>query len=163
AAPAIPPPAADSSGLAVAEVLDKYLDWCRLHRAAKTHGWYRDHLQSFLDHLKEIGGLPAEQLKPFHVVAWADAHPHWSPTTRRGAIVAVQRTYNWAEEMGYIASNPIKRIRKPLTKRRDNPITPEDFAVILASYPEGDPFHDVLEFAWETGARPQEIRQVEGR
>src|SRR5262249_53157348 len=102
AAPAIPPPAADSSGLAVAEVLDKYLDWCRLHRAAKTHGWYRDHLQSFLDHLKEIGRLPAEQLKPFHVVEWADAHPDWSTTTRRGAIVAVQRTYNWAEEMGYI-------------------------------------------------------------
>jgi integrase len=149
-------------GLAVAEVLDKYLDWCRIHRAAKTHGWYRDHLQSFLDDLQAMGRLPAEQLKPFHVVEWADSHTDWSTSTRRGAILAVQRAYNWAEEMGHVAASPIKRIKKPSAGRRDNPITPEDFAVIV-SHIKDQPFRDLLTFAWETGCRPQEARHIEPR
>ena len=124
-----------SSGLAVAEVLDKYLDWCRKHRSARTHGWYHDHLQNFVDHLGDNARLPALALRPFHVVEWADAHHNWSTTTRRGAIIAVQRAYNWAEEMGHIDASPVKKIKKPQAKRRENPISPDEFQTILARFP----------------------------
>lgn len=80
------------SGPALAEILDRYLDWCQKYRAARTYEWYRDHLQSFLDSLPD--GLAVGGLKPFHVVEWADKRPDWSPTYRRGAIIAVQRPFN---------------------------------------------------------------------
>src|SRR5262249_15638661 len=86
-----------------------------------------------------------------------------SPTSRRGAIVAVQRPFNWAEEMGHIAASPVKKIEKPQPRRRDNPITPEDFNAIIARYKDNDPFRDLLEFAWHSGCRPQEARAIEPR
>jgi integrase len=155
-------PARTASGLSVPELLDKFLDWTQKHKAKRTYEWYRDHLQSFLDHL---GSRPiaAADLKPFHVVEWADAHPGWSPAYRRGAITAVQRPLNWAEELGYISSSPIKRIKKPQPQRRDNHITPEGFAELIGNYPERDPFRELLTFAWYTGCRPQEAIHLEAR
>src|SRR5262249_52413726 len=89
------PKSSPGSGPLVAEILDKYLDWCQKHRAARTYEWYRDHIQSFLDSLAGAATLPVADLKPFHVVEWADRHPDWSPAYRRGAIVAIQRPFNW--------------------------------------------------------------------
>jgi hypothetical protein len=48
---AAPKPPQQGSGPTVAELLDKYLDWCHRHRAERTYEWYRDHLQRFLDAL----------------------------------------------------------------------------------------------------------------
>src|SRR6516164_9087924 len=78
-------------GPIVAEILDKYLDWCKKHRAERTYDWYRDHIQSFLDSLGAAATMPVAALKPFHVIEWADKHPDWSNAYRRGAVVAIQR------------------------------------------------------------------------
>jgi integrase len=161
---ALPRPKCPSSnGPTVAEILDKYLDWCKKHRAARTFEWYSDHLQSFLNSLPNPAELTVADLKPFHVVEWVDAHPDWSATYRRGAIVAVQRPANWAYDLGYIASNPIRKIAKPEPQRRDNHMTPEQFARVLARVKEGDPFRDLLLFVWHSGCRPQEARHIEPR
>lgn len=157
------PKVSPGGGPLVAEILDKYLDWCQKHRAARTYEWYRDHIQSFLDSLAGAAAMPVACLKPFHVVEWADRHPDWSPAYRRGAIVAIQRPFNWAEELGYVGASPVKRIKKPQPQRRESHITPEDFALIAGRYAEGDPFRDLLEFAWHSGCRPQEARHVEAR
>lgn len=155
------PPA--KSGPTVPAILDKYLDWCQTNRAPRTYGWYRDAIQSFLDSLADPAALAVADFKPFHVIEWADAHPDWSPSSRRGYIIAVQRPFNWAEELGYIAASPIKKIKKPAPSRRDNPVTPEDFAIMLSRFKEGDPFRDLMNFAWHTGCRPQEARHIEPR
>ena len=70
---------------------------------------------------------------------------------------------NWAEEMGYIAANPVKKVKKPPARRRDNPMTPEDFLAILARLRQGDPFRDLFLFLWHSGCRPQEARHIEAR
>jgi hypothetical protein len=128
---ATPPPIQQNSGgITVAEVFDKYLDWCEKHRSPRTFEWYRDHIQSFMDTLKEPDKLPVPSLKPFHVIEWTDQHPNWSNAYRRGAIIAIQRPFNWADELGYISGSPIKKIKKPQPGRRDNHVTPEDFADI---------------------------------
>lgn len=150
-----------AAGLTVTELLDKFLDWTQKNKAARTYEWYRDHLQSFLNHLGT--NLPAAELKPFHVVEWADAHPNWSDAYRRGAIVAVQRPYNWAEELGHISVSPIKKIQKPQPQRRESHVTPDEFAELISNYPEGDPFGDLLVFAWHSGCRPQEAIHIEAR
>lgn len=151
------------AGPTVAEILDKHLDWCQKHRAARTFEWYRDHTQGFLDSLTDPAHMTVSELKPFNVIEWVDKHPDWSNAYRRGAIVAIQRPFNWAEELGYIAVSPIKKIKKPQPQRRDNPLTPGDFATVVDHYAEGDPFRDLLLFAWHSGCRPQEVRHMEAR
>jgi integrase len=150
------------SGPVVSDILDKFLDWTLKNKAARTFEWYRDHLQAFLNHL---GSKPllVTDLKPFHVIEWIDKHPDWSSAYRRGAIIAAQRPFNWAEELGYIPANPIKKIKKPQPQRRDNPVTTDDFTGIIERYAEDDPFRDLLEFAWHSGCRPQEARLLEAR
>jgi hypothetical protein len=58
------PKASASTGLTVADVLDRYLDWCEKHRAARTYDWYLEHIQSFADFLEKPDqmpvGLPSE-------------------------------------------------------------------------------------------------------
>lgn len=152
-----------TTGLSVAEVFDKYLDWCEKHREPRTFEWYRDHIQSFMDTVKEPDKMPVPSLKPFHVIEWADQHPNWSNAYRRGAIVAIQRPFNWADELGYITGSPIKKINKPQPGRRENHVTPEDFADIIGHYSDGDPFRDLILFAWTSGCRPQEASQIEAR
>jgi integrase len=151
------------SGLSVADVLEKHLAWCEKHRAPRTYDWYRDFAQSFLDSLKRPDQIPATELKPFHVIEWVDAHPDWGDTYRRSAIIAIQRPYNWAEELKYIPDSPIKKIKKPTPKRRDNAVTPADFEEIRSRYREGDPFLDLLDFCWNSGCRPQEATLIESR
>jgi integrase len=146
----------------VAEVLDNYLGWCQINRAPRTYEWYSDFLQSFYSSLADRD-MPVSTLKPLNVIEWVDKHTQWSQTTKRMAIIAVQRAFNWADELGYIAASPIKKIKKPPSVRRDNPMTPRDFAAILALVKDNDPFHDLLMFAWHTGCRPQEVRQIEVR
>lgn len=148
--------------LTVAEILDKYLDWCKKHRAERTYDWYFDHFQGFLNSLKNPH-MAVTELKPFHVIEWTDHHPDWSPTFRRGAIIGLQRPFNWAVDLGYIDTSPIKRIAKPAPQRRENPMTPDDFALLISKIKPTDPFHDLLSFAWHSGVRPQEARHIEPR
>jgi integrase len=149
--------------ITVAEVFDKFLVWTKKHRAERTFQWYQDHLQSFLDHASEAARKPATALKPFMVVEWADAHPKWGSSYRRGAIVALQRPFNWATELGYIEANPIRKIEKPSPTRRENAVSPVDWDKIKTHYPAGDPFLELLVFSWETGCRPQESKRTEAR
>jgi integrase/recombinase XerC len=154
----------EADGLTVAEVFDKYLDWVKKNRAPRTAEWYQEHIQDFINFKPEVARLPVKELKPFHVVEWADSHgDRWSNAYRRGAIVAIQRPMNWAEELGYIDATPIKRIPKPQPQRRESLVTPDAWEKIKSHYAEGDPFRDILEFAWETGCRPQEAKRIEPR
>ncbi|HEY4311537.1 MAG TPA: tyrosine-type recombinase/integrase [Pirellulales bacterium] len=163
-APAVrTPKASPSTGLTVADVLDKYLDWCQKHRAPRTFDWYRDHLQSFTDFLSKPDEMLVADLKPYQVVEWIDQYPSWGANYRRGALIAVQRPFNWATKVGYINASPIPHIEKPQPTRREQAVTPDEWESIRDHYREGDPFRDLLEFAWETGCRPQEVKAIEAR
>ncbi len=149
--------------ITVAKLLDKYLAWCGNHRAPRSLEWYSGHIKSFRHYFTEANDMPALNLKPYHISEWIDSHPKWGDTYRGGAIIAIKRVYNWAEELGYIDSNPIKKLKKPQAKRRDNHMRPEDYQNILARLDLNDPFRDLLVFVWSTGCRPQEVRQIEIR
>ena len=78
-------------------------------------------------------------------------------------IMSIQRPYNWAEELGYIDENPVRKIKKPPCGRREQAVTPDQWQKIRDHYPAHDPFRDLLEFCWETGCRPFEARSMEIR
>lgn len=148
--------------LSLAVLIDKYLDWCQKHREPRTYDGYLWHLQRFIDHLGSKAHMPCTELKPFHVNEWVDAH-EWGATYRRNAIAAVKRVYAWAEEEGYLDSNPIKRLKKPMANRREHLITPDDWQKIKEAYKADDPFLALLEFCWMTGARPHEAKRLDAK
>lgn len=158
--PASPPPA--PGVLTVAEVFDKFLDWCQKHRAPRTYEWSRGHIQAFCDHLKTALSMPAADLRPYHVVEWVDSKPTWGANQKRGAIVAVTRPFNWAARLGYLPASPVRGVEKPAPTKRDSRMTPDDFARLL-SHVKDQPFRDLLTFAYEAGCRPQEARALEAR
>ncbi len=147
------------AGDSVVSVLDAFLDWCEKHKARRTYAWYRDDLQSFARTLPR--DLTVAQLRPIHVQRWVDAHPGWK-TGKRGAIVAVQRAFNWAAKMGLVEQNPIRQVEKPRAGRRDVVITPEEYAWILGRV-QDEQFRDLRTVCWETDCRPQEVLAVEAR
>lgn len=139
-------------------ILDKFLQWVQANRAEATFVWYSHHLQSFIDSLPRQS-IDALEVRPFHVTEWAERKS--SKAYQRGAMGAVQRAFKWAVKQGYIASSPLDLLEKPTAERRDNCPTQADYEAMLKHATE--PFRSVLVFAYETGARPQEIIHMEAR
>lgn len=84
-----------------------------------------------------------------------------------GLLIAQRSNYStrltfWAEKIGHIERSPVRHVEKPKAQRRDNPISADVFKTML-SHVKDQPFLDLLEFAWETGCRPQEARFIEAR
>lgn len=158
-----PVPTARNGSPLVVAVIDEFLTWNESHRAPRTLGWYKEYMTSFVASLPAPETFPVSDLKPHHVERWVSSHKTWGPSYRHGAIRSVQRCFRWAEKQGYIDLSPVRHIEKPTPSRREQVISPAEYLKIIGSYKEGDPFRELLEFTWESGARPQESRIVEAR
>jgi integrase len=158
-------PEANGCGITIVDVFDEFLEWCRKHRTPRTYAWYRAHLQSFVSHQEDgrrYKELAVADLRPIDVERWVDAHPTWGPSHQRGAKIAVQRAFTWAERMGVVTTSPVRHLPKPAAGRRERVIGPEEQAAIRSHF-AGDAFQDLLDMAWHTGARPQECIRIEAR
>src|SRR5262249_3449449 len=105
------------------------------------------------------GGHARRRLRPFHVQECVGSKPAWK-TGKRGAIIAVQRAFNWAARSGRIPASPLRGMEKPAQGRREKLITPGEYEEALALVKD-QRFRDLLELSWETGARPNELFTVE--
>src|SRR5262249_49178275 len=65
-----------------------------------------------------------------------------------------KRAFNWAADEGLIAASPVKKVKKPVMRRRERFVTPEERQKIFDNYPEGDCFRDFLFALEHTGCRP---------
>ncbi len=144
-----------ASDLRVAVVCDLFLDFSEKHHTPDTYRGYKDFLQDFCD---LYGTLLAKDLKPLHVSRWLDAHPGWNGS-RRNAVVAVKRAFNWADAEGVLQPNPVKSVKKPPQRHRDRILTPEEREEILRTIPDQH-FREFVFAMQETGARPGEVRKV---
>ena len=141
-------------------LVDRYLEWCQNQRAAETYRWYLDLLRGFC---RYVGGeLAVSAMKPYHVQRWVDSRPNWSSGSRRNAIAAVKRVFNWAEEQGYVDRSPIAHLKKPKCGKKDT-IVPQEHYDRMIALTRDKQFHDLLTVTWETGCRPQESLRVEAR
>lgn len=159
---AAPPKKTKPSDYTVAEIFEKFLDWCQEHRSERTYEWSKGHIQSLCDHLKNAGTLPVAELKPFHIVEWVDSKKTWGTNQKRNACGAVTRPFSWAEKLGYIPSNPVRGVERPTATKRESRMSPADFDALL-SHVRDEPFRDLISFVYEAGCRPQEARRVEAR
>lgn len=154
--PAVPP----AHSPLVVEVLDRFLDWCQRTNARRTYDFYRENIQRFASRIPAT--LAVSDLKPFHVTGAMADFPHWGNNTKHDFIGAVKRALNWAADEELIERNPLARMKKPAREARELAVTPEEYARVLETVEEPR-FRDLIEMAWETGARVQELRQIEAR
>lgn len=141
-------------------VFEQFLEWTKAQRAPRTYEWYQDHIQAFAKHIKY--DMPALNLRPYHLIQWTSKYPHWSPSFQRNSLRAIQRPFRWAQRMGLLTTNPLAFVEKPAAGRREVIVTPEEYPTLLPHI-YNDRFRDLIAAAWETGARPQELRRVEVR
>jgi integrase len=142
------------------EVMDAFLEWTRLNRAERTYEWYRENIQRLVDRIPSA--LTVEQLKPYHVTDAMAAFPNWGNNTKNDFISAVKRAFNWALEEERIERNPLAKLKKPPREAGEMAVSPDQYATLLAAV-KTPAFRDLLELAWETGARLQELRKIEAR
>jgi integrase len=144
----------------VVVIVDDFLDWYEKHRSLDTYRWYKDRLQLFLNTIPP--DLTVDDLKPFHVQKWINAYPELSSGSKRNYCRSIIRAMTWAEEQGYVGRSPLAHFRKPGGGRKEQVVTPEQFAALVSRYDDQE-FRDLLTVTWETGCRPQESLRVEGR
>jgi integrase len=144
----------------VVEVLDAFLDWCGQNKAACTYEHYRENLQRFATRIP--ADLPVAELKPFHVTRALADFPGWGNNTKHDFIGALKRALNWAVDEELIDRNPLARMKKPAREAREMAVTPEEYARVIETVEEPR-FRDLIELAWETGSRVQELRKFEAR
>jgi integrase len=143
----------------VALILDAFIDWTEENRAAKTARGYKDFCQSFIDY---CGKMPVSKLKREHVEKWLTSRKTWNSTTKRNAITALQRGLNWAVNNLDLERNPIHGMEKPEAKKRTSVVTLGEFKAILR-HTSDRAFRWLLEFCWDVGTRPQEVKGLEAR
>lgn len=141
--------------LRVAVVCDLFLEFSKKHHCEQTFGSYQEYLQDFCE---LYGTLRAKDLKALHVTRWVDTHPGWKGS-RRNAIVAVKRAFNWADGEGVLQPNPIKGVKKPPQGHRDRILTVSERRELLEAIRDQQ-FRDFVFAMQETGARPGEVRRV---
>lgn len=150
--------------ITLSELSIKFLTWSKIHQEPRTTEYYEGFIVKFLAHLKDDAAKPCDELKPYHVEEWTDSHDEtWGNTYKHGAVVSINRVYNWGVKSGHIENNPIKTAFKPPADRRKTYMKPEDYDKILGCLKDNDPFKDLLRFTWITGVRPQEVRAIEHR
>jgi integrase len=121
-----------------------------------TFEWYKYFLVNFDD---LYGTLKPHQVTPAIVEAWLNANKSWKGS-RRGAIIALKRAFNWAFDNDMIPKNYLRRVKKPPAKARERFLTAEERKTIFDNYPAGDPFRDFLFALDNTGCRPGEVSAV---
>ncbi|MGA2068705.1 MAG: tyrosine-type recombinase/integrase [Thermoguttaceae bacterium] len=141
---------------------------------ASTRRFYSRPVRSFIDFIGPA--LRVSDVQPYHVENWMNEYhrvkkmkggkPTDKPTSstyRHNLVRAVKSGFQWAEDKGYIAKSPVRKVKVPPQYARgdDAYLEPEQWAQVLATA-EAD-LLDLLVVMYETGCRPQEVRRVESR
>ena len=146
--------APESPTARIADILEAFLAWSKIHRSAETNRNYIWYGQSFAEH---FGYLQASEFKPIHVTRWVDAHS-WQRTTERNARRSIYRAFSWACEEGVLNRNPLQGMRCPRAKPRGRFMSDAEYRTLLK---HSDSDFKLLLFALkETGCRPKEARTL---
>ena len=154
----------DSSPLARFDaVADSFLEWTAAHRSPKTYEWYVRALTAVCEGL---GGTPIRQLKKHQVRSWVDGTGAGA-ATRRSYLTAIKRVITWAVDEGLLDRDPIGKLERPATERREVIVPAVDYARIVAAADRGNAsqyrrgaFRAFLVALRHSGARPGEISGV---
>ena len=81
-------------------------------------------------------------------------HAGLRAASRRNAITAIERPFNWAVRLGYPNGMPLGHIEMPRVQRREQAVTPEEYVRIRDHYPLTTRSAPCSVSAGTPGARP---------
>lgn len=143
----------------VAAMLDAFLVFSGEHKAEATVDWYQGYLQDFLDYLKTTrrspGAMSPEKVKPRLIREWVDERGK----AKRARITAIKAAYKWGHAEGWIGENPLTAMERPATRKREGLVSIDEMKKIMRL--SSKPFRRLLIVAWDTGARPQELKWLQ--
>jgi hypothetical protein len=94
-----------TSRLSARELLAQFLEWAEKHTRPASYEWYSYFLKSFARAVP--AAIAAKDVRAYRVTQWLDARPGWKSGSRRGAICAVKRAFQWAVQEGFLDFSPI--------------------------------------------------------
>ncbi len=155
-------PANESSKapITVPELIKLFLEDLSQTKSQNTWQWY----DLFLTHLAlgVEGVMAAELVRVSDINRIIASHKDWKLNTKHNFARACKRLFRWAEIEGHIQKDPIQHLVKPPTEARTDYITAEQMAKIEELVPQSA-FKMLLQLAWDTGMRPQELTRIESR
>lgn len=147
-------------------VADSFLDWTKMHRAPATYEWY---VNALTDICRGLGYRPIRQLKKHEVRKWIDGSGK-PAGTRRAYVTAIRRLISWALEEGMIEKDPIGKLEKPPSERREVLLSAADYVRAVESADLGrgkqyrrGAFRAFLMALRHSGARPGEVARVKAK
>jgi integrase len=144
--------APESPNARVADVIEAFLAWTKVHRSSETNRNYISYGQGFSEH---SGYMQTSELKPIHVTRWVDENG-WTQTTERNARRSIYRAFSWACEEGILTRNPLQGMKCPRAKARGRFMSDSEYRTLL-KHSDLD-FKTLLFALKETGCRPKEAR-----
>ncbi len=107
--------------------------------------------------LTNLGIADASQVTPDLLHHWLNEHPHWSASSRYGAIAAMRGFFKWA---GFDTAHKLALPKRPKESRR-RALRPEE-ALQLLSFPDTSTLKGIRDLAivallLETGIRNREL------
>ena len=138
----------------VARVCSEYVQYCERGVANRTVSEsHRDKTVSWLNDLCEYcGDMRVSEVKKGHIKTWMENHSTWkSPATQRTVIAIVLAAFNYAEEQ-YEIPNPLKGLKKPVSRPRLHSLSQKDEEAIYGATDER--FREFLFAGIHTGLRP---------
>jgi integrase len=138
----------------VADVIEAFLAWTKIHRTDDTNRNYLWFGQQFSEH---SGYLLVSELKPIHLTRWLD-RKGWNDTTQRNARRSIHRAFSWACEEGILHRNPLQGMKCPRAKPRNRIMSDKEYRSLLRNSRRD--FRLLLFVLKETGCRPIEARNL---
>jgi|688.fasta_scaffold06877_19 integrase len=132
-----------------------------MHFRGKSEKTLQFHKEKIVPLCRELGAdFLAASLTVLHINEWIAKHPAWSTGTARTVWQAVKALCSWGYVNERIPRLRLLEHRKPAANRREVVISPEEYERIRAAV-VSEEFKALLDMAWETGARPQELWKMQ--
>lgn len=142
----------------VEDVICDFILWCKEHRADSTTGRYKELLVTFTDLYPDV---TVGKMGPAYVTKWLQTQTTWNSTTKRNAMTAINRVFNWAVKNRGLKFNPVAGMEKPKAQRRAKVVADDDFDWLLDNV--SGPFKELMIVSWDCGCRPQEAKRIEAK
>ena len=149
-------PAPEQKKLTIAEVAQEFLDHSNRNNDPRTYEFYCYFVCPFVE---RFGAATAATYSPLAFTKWLDEHEGWKGS-RRSAIVAVKRMFNWAvKEAKLLRESPLRDVRRPPKKRRNRIMTEAEREYVMKTIRD-EQFREYVFALLDTGARPGEVMAV---
>ncbi len=144
-----PTPKKDRSGMTTRKLCDNYLVRTKFRKEPSTHESQVVQLRAFS---KALGHRDPCSLKVHEIESWLDEQENWGESTKALFISTIKAVFNFGEEQGHFSQNPIKKLKRRSTGKRERVLSPEERTRIKATV--SDRMRDFLELLEQTGCRP---------